>query len=72
MVQTQYRTGIEHEQNLLAAIDPAVEVTGTGGLTMGEAQQQEQEKQSLAGWSRKDERGMGELGVILPGIEMSL
>ncbi len=69
-MQTRYRTGIEHEQNLLAAIDPAVEVTGMGGLTMGETQQQEQEEQPLERLGSKDERGMG---VMLPGIiEMNL
>ncbi len=73
-MQTQYRTGIEHEQNPLAAAEsslPAIEVNGMGGLTMGGTQQQEQEKQSISGWS-KDERGMGELGVMRPGIETNL
>ncbi len=70
-MQTQYRTRIEHEQNPLAAAEsslPGIEDTGMGGLTMGGTQQQEEEKQSISGWS-KDERGMGELGVMLPGIE---
>ncbi len=73
-MQTQYRTAIEHEPNLLTAAEssfPAIDVTGTGRLTMGEAQQQEQGKQSLAGWG-KDRRGMGELGAMLPGIDQPL
>ncbi len=42
-VQTQYRTGIEYEQNPLAATEsslPAIEVTGVGKLIMGGARQQ--------------------------------